>query len=228
MATLIIGGTAGIGKAWAAHLRDLGQTVWVAARSGGDWRVDVTDEDSIQALANAVMAADEPLDRLIYTVGLLHADGMGPEKSIRQLQPANALRSFQINTLAPALIGKAFWQWLRKSPEPTYVTLSARVGSISDNRLGGWHSYRAAKAAQNMMMTNLAIELKRVNPWATIAMLHPGTVDTGLSKPFQAAVPAGKLFTPAQAAAQLESVVQGLTPAQTGAFIDWNHQPIPF
>ena len=228
MATLIIGGTAGIGAAWAEHRRSQGDRVWVAGRRGGDWRVDVTDPESIQALADAVLAEPEGLTSIINTVGFLHGEGVRPEKSIRQLDPANAMLSYQVNALAPALIGKAFWSWLRKAERPVYASLSARVGSISDNRLGGWHSYRASKAAQNMMLTNLAIELRRVNPGATVVIMHPGTVDTDLSKPFQAGVAEGKLFTRPQAAAQLDEVLRSIEPAQSGVFVDWNHQRIAF
>lgn len=144
------------------------------------------------------------------------------------MDPAAALKSYQVNALGPALLAQAFWNHLRRTKPIRFVSLSARVGSISDNRLGGWHSYRASKAAQNMLMTNLAIELRRLNPESLVAMMHPGTVDTDLSKPFQKGVPTDKLFDVNLAAAQLIDVLEGLTPADSGAFVDWNHQRITF
>lgn len=229
--TLIVGGTRGIGAAWAELLRKRGENVWTASRNPQgpqSLTVDVCDADSIQVMADNVLEQAPDLQTIIYTVGLLHDGELQPEKSLRQFDPTVALRSYQVNALGPTLLAKAFWGHLRKTKPVRMVSLSARVGSISDNRLGGWHSYRASKAAQNMLLTNVAIELKRLNPQALIAMMHPGTVDTDLSKPFQKAVPDGKLFTVQLAAAQLDEVLNTLEPSETGVFVDWDHQRINF
>jgi NAD(P)-dependent dehydrogenase (short-subunit alcohol dehydrogenase family) len=135
---------------------------------------------------------------------------------------------FAINAIGPALIAKHALPLLRKPGRSVFAALSARVGSIGDNRLGGWHSYRASKAALNMLVRNFALELTRRNPEAIAVTLHPGTVDTGLSEPFQRGVMAGKLFTPDFAAEQLLSVIEALTSTGSGKLYAWDGSEIPF
>lgn len=176
------------------------------------------DESGIERLAGKL-----PQDRLglaIVTLGTLHDEDHGPEKSIRQFTSERFLDVMRINAGLPALIGKALMPSLKRQPM-TFAALSARVGSISDNRLGGWHSYRASKAALNMLIRNIALEAGRTNPEAVCVTLHPGTVDTALSKPFQANVPESKLFTTNRSATALLKTLRRLTPAHSGKCFDY-------
>ena len=166
---------------------------------------------------------------MIVASGLLH-DGaaLQPEKTWRSLTAEGLQRAFAINTIGPALVAKHFLPLLAQERKAVFAALSARVGSIEDNHLGGWHAYRASKAALNMLIRTLAIELARRNDHALCVGLHPGTVDTGLSKPFQGYVAKGKLFTPARAAGQLLDVLDGLSPGHTGGLFAWDGQRIPY
>jgi NAD(P)-dependent dehydrogenase (short-subunit alcohol dehydrogenase family) len=136
-------------------------------------------------------------------------------------------RSYRINAIGPALVARHFLPLLAADRKSAFAALSARVGSIGDNGLGGWHAYRASKAALNMLLKTLAIELARRNPGALCVGLHPGTVDTGLSRPFQRGVPEGKLFTPRQSARLLLNVLDGLSTEHTGQVFAWDGQRIP-
>lgn len=187
---------------------------------------DLADEATIAAACATIGGT---LDLVIVATGRLVLDnGQGPEKSWRALDAAAMAEMFAINAIGPALIGKHCAPLLRKSARPVFAAISAKVGSITDNRLGGWYSYRASKAALNMMVRNFAIELGRTNP-ATIAVsLHPGTVDTALSRPFQGNVPAEKLFTPEQSAAYLLRVIDGLSPADSGKLFAWDGAELPY
>ncbi len=153
---------------------------------------------------------------------------MGPEKSWRALDPVTMSDVFTVNAIGPALIAKHFLPLLRRDRRVVFAALSARVGSISDNQLGGWHSYRASKAALNMLMKNFALELSQHNPHSIVASLHPGTVDTDLSQPFQRNVVGAKLLTPEYCAAALLKVIDGLTPADSGGLFAWDGARIPF
>ncbi len=189
-------------------------------------RFDLTDEASIAAACAAIAA---PLDLVIVATGrLVRENGDGPEKSARALNADALSEMFAINAIGPALIAKHCLPLLRKTGTPTLAAISAKVGSITDNRLGGWHSYRASKAALNMLVRNFAIELARTNPAAVTVTLHPGTVDTPLSRPFQRGVPAEKLFTPEQSAAHLLDVIVGLSPSDSGKLFAWDGTELPF
>jgi NAD(P)-dependent dehydrogenase (short-subunit alcohol dehydrogenase family) len=163
---------------------------------------------------------------VIVATGVLH-HGEAPERSYRAMTAEHLLRDYRINAVGPALAAKHFLPLLPKDRRTVFAALSARVGSISDNRLGGWHSYRASKAALNMILKTLAIELARSHPLAIVAGLHPGTVDTSLSAPFQKGVAEGRLFDPAYSAAQLLTVIEGLTPADSGRVLAWDGQVVP-
>lgn len=190
--------------------------------------MDLEDEESIAAAART-MAADGPLDLVIVATGLLQREpDIAPEKSWRAIDGDAMAQVFRINIIGPALIGKHMLEHLNGSGSPVFAAISARVGSVEDNRLGGWHSYRASKAALNQVMRNFAIELGRRNKGAIAVSLHPGTVDTALSEPFQSAVPEGKLFTPDYSAQCLLSVIGGLKAGDSGGFFAWDGQPIPF
>lgn len=189
-------------------------------------RADFNEPDSIAAAAEAA-GADGPLHLVIAATGILH-DGadMQPEKSWRDLDADRLAEVLRINVIGPSLIARHTLDRLargsREAPEKAvWAALSARVGSISDNRLGGWHGYRASKAALNQMIRTLSVELARKAPGAACIGLHPGTVDTGLSKPFQRNVPDGKLFTPEYSAAKLLSVIDSIGPADSGQVFDW-------
>lgn len=182
---------------------------------------DLRDEQSIQSAAQAV-GADRQLNLVIVATGVLQTDQVLVEKSARAIDPEAMAQVFAINTIGPALIAKHFLPLLRGPERAVFAAISARVGSIQDNRLGGWHSYRASKAALNMLVRNFAIELGRTNPNAIAVALHPGTVDTPLSQPFQRNVPDGKLFTPCKAANSLLAVIDNLKPEDSGKQIAWN------
>ncbi|MEM9057314.1 MAG: SDR family oxidoreductase [Pseudomonadota bacterium] len=193
------------------------------------YALDVESEDSIEAAAAAIASATPRLDLLINCAGLLH-DGAGlmPERRLATLNAANFQRSFAVNAIGPALVVKELAALLRAGDRPLVANLSARVGSITDNRLGGWYAYRAAKAAQNMLTRCLAIELGRGGRPVRVVALHPGTVDTELSKPFQRGVPEGKLFSVNNAVKKLLKVIDNLDVADTGSFYAWDGSPIPW
>ena len=191
--------------------------------------IDIENEKTIDDAAALARARLGSLDLVIVATGLLHdSDGLSPEKSWRTLDSTAMERAFRINTIGPALIAKHFLPLLASDAKSVFACLSARVGSIGDNRLGGWYAYRASKAALNMMIKSLSIELKRRNPAAICVGLHPGTVDTPLSEPFQANVPDGKLFAPARAADALLSVIDGLDGKDSGDVFAWDGQRIPY
>ena len=221
MKALIIGASGGIGAALADALDTSGATVTRLSRRS-DPPLDLTDDPGIAAAATAL--SDQCFDLLIVATGTLHTATAGPEKSWRQLDAATLTESFAVNAIGPMLVARHFLPLM--APAATLAFLSARVGSISDNRLGGWYGYRASKAALNQFVRTLAIELARTRPAMTAVALHPGTVDTALSAPFQRNVPPGKLFTPAISAAHLLAVIAALTPADSGRLIDWAGEPI--
>jgi len=182
--------------------------------------VDILDERSLIDAAECF--SDTPIDLLIVATGILHGEDVEPEKSLRALQSESFLEVMQINALAPMLVAKHFIPRMNRLRKAVFSVISARVGSISDNRLGGWYSYRASKAALNMLLKTLSIESNRTMPNLIIAGLHPGTVDTGLSKPFQRNVKPAKLFTPSQSAEYLLNVVNGLSVGQSGDIFAWD------
>jgi len=227
-AALVIGTSGGIGRALADALIDEGrfERVWCASRStAGDIHIDLTDEASI-ANAAATVAAGPTLSLVIVATGMLHDDHRRPERSFRELDAQWMAQNYAINTIGPALVAKHFLPLLPKEERSVFAVLSARVGSITDNALGGWHSYRASKAALNMLTKTFAIELARTHKRAICVALHPGTVDTGLSKPFQANVSAGHLFKPDRAALQLLDVLDDLKPVDSGKHFAWDGEEI--
>lgn len=189
---------------------------------------DITDEESLGRLAAGVSRRIPSLHLVINTVGLLHDHVLAPEKTLSQLTMPGMLRSFAVNACGPVLLAKALMPLLRRSDPAIFASLSARVGSIGDNRLGGWYSYRAAKAAQNQLLRTLSVEMRRANANSIVLALHPGTTDTGLSKPFQGNVPEGKLFTPDFAAERLLQVIAARSPADSGGFYAWDGREIPW
>ena len=188
-------------------------------------RIDYTDEASIEAAA-ALASKDSPLDIVMVATGLLHDGELMPEKSLKELSAEKFQRLFNVNTILPALIAKHFLPKLNRDHRSLFAVLSARVGSISDNQLGGWYAYRTSKAALNMIIKNAAIEMSRRNKQAIIVGLHPGTVDSNLSQPFQGNIADGKLFTPAFSAIKMLAVLESLTPGDSGRCFAWDGKEI--
>ncbi|HZG08135.1 MAG TPA: SDR family NAD(P)-dependent oxidoreductase [Allosphingosinicella sp.] len=228
----VIGSSGGVGAALARQLADAGSAVHAFSRSGSaaDTRliagpIDILDEGAIAAAA-ATLADQEPLDLVIVATGLLHDEALAPERAFRELDASKLARYFAVNATGPALIAKHFLPLLSRCGNPVFAALSARVGSIGDNRLGGWYGYRASKAALNMVIKTLAIELARTRPNAICVSLHPGTVDTPLSQPFQRRVAKGKLLEPATSAARLLEVIGALSKEDSGSCIAWDGERI--
>lgn len=237
----LVVGHGGIGQALARQLAERAPNLEVLAtsrfpRAGSDLPsppcapllpLDLSSDDSLAALAERLRGGP-PLRGVINTAGLLHDGDLQPEKRLGQVRRSHLERHFAVNGFGPLLLAQALEPLLPRDQPCHFASLSARVGSIGDNQLGGWYSYRAAKAAQNQLLRCLAIEWGRRLPLACVSLLHPGTTATPLSAPFQASVPAERLFSPERAASQLLTVLEGLTPAQTGLFWAWDGQPIPW
>lgn len=212
MKTVIIGASGGIGGALAEALAEEDATVLRFSRP----ELDITDEASV---ARAAATAGSP-ELVIVATGLLHEGERGPEKALRDLDPEWLARQYAVNAIGPALVAKHFLPVMPRTGRSVLAMLSARVGSISDNRLGGWYGYRASKAALNQLVRTLAIEDKRRNERGIVVALHPGTVDTKLSKPFQQS--GRDLFEPGRAAVQLLDLIDGLKPQDSGKLFAWD------
>ena len=225
---IIIGSSGGIGAALERKLASKGYIVCglsrsrdAAAGSEEQLTIDLTSERSIEA-AGAHLQSGMPFSMILIAAGLLHDAEVAPEKAMRDLDQPSLTRLFAVNAIGPALVAKHFVPLLPKRGRCVFGALSARVGSIADNSLGGWYGYRASKAALNMLIRTLSIELARTRPEAICVALHPGTVDTRLSKPFQKGVAGDRLFSPDQAAAQLLDVIETLHPDQSGRCFAWD------
>ena len=240
---LVIGGNGGIGRAVVDRLLAdprLGQATVVSRTSfqASSSRLEAIEGDVTTAQGRADLGRAlhgpagqaVPLHLVVNAIGLLHdeASNIQPEKRLEDLDEAALTTLFQVNAATPALMLQTLLPHLKGSHPTTVVSLSARVGSIGDNGLGGWYAYRASKAAHNMLMKTAAIELKRLNPQSCVLSFHPGTTDSSLSRPFQARVPANKLFTADFVAEQLMSMVQQRGPADSGGFFDWANEAIPW
>jgi NAD(P)-dependent dehydrogenase (short-subunit alcohol dehydrogenase family) len=230
---LVIGASGGIGRALVGAFcqQDGIEVVALSRRPIADLPVrqqpiDIEDEDSIRVAA-ATLRDGVPVSRIIVATGLLHAGDLGPERRNAALDERALMRLYAVNAVGPAIVAKHFLPLLPKAEPSVFGILSARVGSIGDNRLGGWHGYRAAKAALNQLIRTMSIELKRTHPGAILVGLHPGTVDTPLSRPFQAGVAEGRLFTPAIAAGHLIKVCNGLREPDSGHVFAWDGSRIP-
>lgn len=221
---VVIGAGGGIGAALAAALEARGRPVLRLGRATTP-ALDLLHEPSIaEAAAHAARLGPPAL--VIDATGFLHGPGMAPEKSWRELDPAHLAHAFALNAIGPALLMKHFLPLLPRTGPAIFATLSARVGSIADNRLGGWYAYRASKAALNQLVRTAAIELRRRAPHAICVALHPGTVETPLSAPFSRT--GLEVRPPEAAAADLLRVIAGLTPADSGGFLDHKAVPIPW
>jgi NAD(P)-dependent dehydrogenase (short-subunit alcohol dehydrogenase family) len=192
--------------------------------------LDVADEASIEAAARGVAAETDRLHLVVNCGGVLHggAAALAPEKRLADVRPAALAASFAVNAFGPLLVARHFERLLAHRERAVFASISARVGSIGDNRLGGWYAYRGAKAAQNMFTRTLAIEWARSKRNVVAVALHPGTTDTDLSRPFQGNVSPGKLFPPERTVRQLLGVIDRLTPADSGRFLAWDGSEIPW
>ena len=230
----VIGSSGAIGRAFVDHyINDLSiNSIFSFSRSsiGIDnnkvkhFSIDIENESSIENAAKSVEETN--FDEIIIASGLLHTNEFGPEKSIKDLKADNILKVLNVNTVGPAIIGKYFLPLLNKDDKSVMAFLSARVGSISENKLGGWYAYRASKSALNQVIKTFSIELKRTNPKAIIIGLQPGTVDSELSAPFKRSVSNNKLFTAEYSVSQLLEVIERADESSSGNLISWDGEII--
>lgn len=231
----VFGASGAIGTALCEALAARGtQVIHAGSRTGTGPHIpacrpfafDLTDEGSIAAAAKQMR--DDPPEWVIVATGVLTlADGTGPERTYKRLDADAMAHVLALNTIGPALIAKHALALIPRGKAFKFAALSARVGSISDNQLGGWHSYRASKAALNMLIRNFALEMARTHPDGVVVGLHPGTVASDLSKPFQSGLPEGQLTPPDEAADNLLGVLAGLAPDQSGRVFDYRGTEVP-
>jgi len=224
---VVVGASGAIGGALEARLRDDPRFADVMALSRtGEPPVDLLDEAGIAAAAAAIIERGLDVRLVIDATGFLHGDGAMPEKSLRALDAAQLAHAFAINAIGPALLMKHLLPLLPRTGKSAFATISARVASLSENRLGGWYGYRASKTALNQLLRTAAAEIGRSKREAVLAALHPGHVESRLSAPFGSG--GQPTLSPDEAAAKLLAVLDGLTPADSGGFFDQEGQPIPW
>ncbi len=238
---LVIGANGGIGQALtrqllshpaisALHLSSRNEQTKLIApaqRSIHHYQLDITDSESVAAfISNLQNRISGPLGLIINTAGILHGSDFAPERRLQDIQLSSMQRILTTNCIGHALLISQLQPLLPRKSRSVLVSLSARVGSISDNRLGGWYSYRASKAALNQIIRTAAIELRRHNPECICIGLHPGTVNTALSKPFQQNVPDSQLFSTETAACHLLNVINQIQPENSGQIFAWDGQVI--
>ncbi|MGL4713381.1 MAG: SDR family oxidoreductase [Shewanella sp.] len=235
MKVLIVGGSGGIGKAMIKQIQESYPDATVHAtfrhhlpkdmQEKIKWHaLDVTNEAEIKQLSETLTE----LDWIINCVGILHRQDKGPEKNLQSVDVGFFQHNITLNTLPSIMLAKYFATALTQSHSARFVVISAKVGSITDNRLGGWYSYRASKAALNMLLKTRSIEWQRTMKHCVVLSLHPGTTDTPLSQPFQRAVPKDKLLTPHYVASCLLPIIANATPTQTGRFFAYDGTEIPW
>lgn len=232
---VVIGASGGIGAAFVDHLAqsEKVETIFTLSRSecpvhGSKIKsasIDITDEASVRSTADSL---PNDLDIIILATGILHDGHLTPEKSLNDISMKSFEAIFKINTFGPALVCRYFLPKLAKGRRSVFAALSARVGSISDNHLGGWYAYRSSKASLNMLLKTASIEMARKNDQAIVIGLHPGTVDTGLSKPFQSYVKPEKLFTPEYASEQMLNVIDKVNKEDSGFLFAYDGSRIEF
>lgn len=244
---LVIGASQGIGLGFVRHLLQRPQikTIYATYRSENSAAglmalaeqvpervlcipVHITQEEQISACCGQIQADGNLLHWVINCVGILHEGALQPEKGLRQLNAEQLTRYFQVNSIGAVLWAKHLLPLLKHGDRSIFATISAKIGSIGDNHLGGWYGYRASKAALNMFMRTAAIEYRRRSPQTIVVTLHPGTTDTKLSKPFQRNVPPEKLFSVDRTVAQLLAVLDGLGKEDSGQFFSWDGSQLPW
>lgn len=244
---LVVGASRGIGRAVVEHLLRDPRVVRVVAtaRTGEGLRrierqartsngrlqalpLDTTDDAQVQGLVSALPGMMQPPALVMHCAGLLHDGDLQPEKSLQQCRREHLLRSFEVNAIGPLLLARALENVFEPRATGTFAVLTAMVGSIGDNRLGGWYGYRASKAAAHQFLKTLSIEWRRRLPGMTVLALHPGTTDTQLSAPFQANVPDEKLYSPETSAARILEIIRHAGPGDSGRFFNWDGDPIPW
>ena len=191
-------------------------------------QVDVTEEAQIAEALKQIKTSVSKLHLALYCVGLLHEGDLSPEKSLRNINAENLLRSFQVNSVGAVLLAKHLVPLFDRNTDSVFAAISAKVGSIDDNRLGGWYGYRASKAALNMLLRTTAIEYRRRCPKTIVVALHPGTTDTRLSEPFQQNVPPEQLFSVEKTVGLLSGVIAKLEISDSGEFYSWNGSRLPW
>tara|TARA_B100000579_G_scaffold397473_1_gene377061 strand:- start:44 stop:763 length:720 start_codon:yes stop_codon:yes gene_type:complete len=229
----LIIGAGGIGRCIADYLMTVspGLDVFVCGRNLYNKNciyLDLENDYSFTSFEEQISLFKKPLRLVINTSGFLYSNLVKPEKRLSHINRSNINKNFSINAIAPILIAKSIEKFIRPELPFSFASLSARVGSISDNRLGGWYSYRASKAAQNQFLKTLSIEWRRKFPFTIVSILHPGTCDTRLSKPFQSKVPKDKLFTPSQSSEYLINIISEQKISDTGKFLAWDSSVIPW
>ena len=229
----LIIGAGDIGNSISSYLTDIApmMDVIICGRNLDNQKgiyLDLENDKSFISFEQKISLFQKPLRLVINTSGFLYSSLLKPEKRLSHINRTNILKNFSVNAFAPILIAKSVEKFIRPDLPFSFASLSARVGSIGDNKLGGWYSYRASKAAQNQFLKTLSIEWSRKFPLSTVSILHPGTCDTKLSKPFQSAVPKNKLFTPAQSAEYLINIISEQKPSDSGKFLAWDKSLIPW
>ena len=231
MRILVAGSSGAIGQMIVEQLRSDGDEVFTISRSGvassTHCVVDLTQSTSIELVRN-FLSDKGPLDAVFCCIGMLHGGWNMPEKSLSQLSDDWLQQSMAVNVLSHVHLAQAVEAFVAQRQPIRWLSLSAMVGSIEDNQLGGWYSYRMSKAALNMFIKTLSIEWGRKSPDSCVVALHPGTTDSGLSKPFQAGIAEGKLYSQQETAKRLVQVMRELTPAQHGRLLHWDGSQIPF
>jgi len=192
------------------------------------WELDIENDNSLISLKNRIKSHPDNLRLVINATGRLHSKTLNPEKRLQHISKENLIQSFSINAFAPILLAKSIEEFIPKDSLFNFASISARVGSIGDNKTGGWYSYRAAKSAQNQLLKSLSIEWRRKFPKSIITLLHPGTVNTNLSKPFQRFVPENKLFSTEKASTYLIELLINQKPEDSGKFFAWDGLEIPW
>ncbi len=192
------------------------------------WELDIENENSLKDFKDKLSKSKLNLRLVLNATGRLHSEKLNPEKRLQHINKENLIESFSINAFAPILLAKTIEEFINKELEFNFASISARVGSITDNKTGGWYAYRAAKSAQNQLFKSLSIEWARKYPKAIITLLHPGTVNTNLSKPFHKFVPKDKLFSPQKTSSYMIDILRHQKPTDSGKFIAWDGKEIPW
>ena len=229
----LVVGAGGIGKQIAEDLasKENNLEVILCGRKNvfkNFWELDIENENSLKDFKEKLSKSKLNLRLVFNATGRLHSEKLNPEKRLQHINRENLIESFSINAFAPILLAKTIEEFINKELDFNFASISARVGSITDNKTGGWYAYRAAKSAQNQLFKSLSIEWARKYPKAIITLLHPGTVNTNLSKPFHKFVPKDKLFSPQKTSSHLIDILRHQKATDSGKFIAWDGKEIPW